>query len=149
MQNIIALRPRQNGRHCADDTFKRIFLKENARISITISLKFVPNSPIDNIPALFQIRAWHRPGDKPLSEPMRVSLLTHMCVAWPQWVKISIIGHVTLATISGTTILVPYDISQVIPTRLKIGPNKIPSIILCFAILSVPVDPFATFNPIL
>ena len=36
------LRPRQNGRHFADDTFKRIFMNENVRISIHISLKFVP-----------------------------------------------------------------------------------------------------------
>ena len=72
---------RQNGRHFADDTFKRIFLKENIRISIKISLKFVPKSPIDNIPALFQIMAWRQPGDKPLSEAMMVSLLTHICVA--------------------------------------------------------------------
>ena len=70
----------------ADDTSKCIFLKENVRISIKISLKFVPKSPIDNIQALFQIRAWRRPGDKPLPEAMMVSLLTHICVAWPQWV---------------------------------------------------------------
>ena len=81
------LRPRQNGRHFADDTFKRIFLKENVRISIEISLNFVPRSPIDTIPALFQIMAWRRPGDKPLSEAMMVSLLTYICVARPQWVK--------------------------------------------------------------
>ena len=31
--------------------------------------------------------AWCRPGDKPLSEPMMVSLLTHKCVTRPQWVK--------------------------------------------------------------
>ena len=31
--------------------------------------------------------AWRRPGDKPLSEPMTVSLLTHTCVTRPQWVK--------------------------------------------------------------
>ena len=31
--------------------------------------------------------AWRRPGDKPLSEPMMVSLLTHICVTRPQWVK--------------------------------------------------------------
>ena len=31
--------------------------------------------------------AWHRPGDKPLSEPMMVSLLTHICVTGPQWVN--------------------------------------------------------------
>ena len=85
--NTNTLRPRQNGRYFADDTFKRIFLKENVRISITISLKFVPKSPIDNIPTLFRIMAWRRPGDKPLSEAMMVSLLTHICVARPQWVK--------------------------------------------------------------
>ena len=81
------LRPRQNGRHFADDTFKCIFLNENARIFIKISLKFVPKGPINNIPALVQIMAWRRSGDKPLSEPMMVSLLTHICVTRPQWVK--------------------------------------------------------------
>ena len=85
-QAINTSRPRQNGRHFADDTFKRIFLKENVTISIKISLQFVPKSPIDNIPALFQIMAWRRPGDKPLSEAMEVSLLTHICVARPHWV---------------------------------------------------------------
>ena len=69
---INTLRPRQNGCHFADDTFKHIFMKENVTISISISLKFVPNSPIDNIPALFQIMACRRPGDKPLSEAMMV-----------------------------------------------------------------------------
>ena len=33
--------------------------------------------PIDNIPALVQIMAWRWRGDKPLSEPMMVNLLTH------------------------------------------------------------------------
>ena len=36
----------------ADDNFKCIFLTENDRITIQISLKFVPMSPIDNTPAL-------------------------------------------------------------------------------------------------
>ena len=67
------LRPRQNGRYFPDDTFKRIFLNENVRISIKISLKFVPKGPIDHIPALVQIMAWRRPGDKPFSEPMMIS----------------------------------------------------------------------------
>ena len=31
--------------------------------------------------------AWRRPGDKPLSEPMMVSLLRHICVTQPQWVN--------------------------------------------------------------
>ena len=82
LTQMFANRPRQNGRHFADDIFKRIFLKENVRISIKIPLNFVPKSPIDNIPALFQIMAWRRrPGDKPLSEAMMVSLLRHICVA--------------------------------------------------------------------
>ena len=46
------LRPRQNGRHFADDLFKCIFLNENVRIPIKISLKFIPKGPINNIPAL-------------------------------------------------------------------------------------------------
>ena len=72
------LRPRRNGQHFADDIFKRGFFDENAWISINISPKFVPKGPINNIPALFQIMAWHRPGDKPLSEQMMVSLPTHI-----------------------------------------------------------------------
>ena len=66
------LRPRQNGRHFADDIFKCIFLNENVWIPIKISLKFVPKGQINKIPALVQIMAWRRPGDKPLSEPMVV-----------------------------------------------------------------------------
>ena len=85
-QKFDTLRPRQNVRHFPDDSFKWIFLNENAWISIEVSLKFVPKGPINNIPALVQIMAWRRPGDKPLSEPMLVSLLTHTCVTRPQWV---------------------------------------------------------------
>ena len=71
----------------ADDTFKRIFLNENIRISIKISLKFVPKGLINNIPALVLIMAWGRPGDKPLSEPMMIRSLTHICV-----IRLTIIG---------------------------------------------------------
>ena len=81
------LRPRQNGHNFADDTFKRIFMNENVKISINISLNFVPNGLINNIPALVQIMAWRLPGNKPLSEPMMVNLLTHICVLRPQWVN--------------------------------------------------------------
>ena len=42
----------------ADNIFKWIFLNENGRIQIQISLKFV-FSPIDNRPALVQIMTWH------------------------------------------------------------------------------------------
>ena len=86
-RDVNTLRPRQNGRHFPDDIFKCIFLNENVWIPIKISLKFVPRGPINNIPAMVQIMAWRRPGDKPLSEPMMVSSLTHICVTRPQWVK--------------------------------------------------------------
>ena len=82
------LRPRQNGRHFPDDIFKCIFLNENILNPIKSSLKFVPKGSINNIPALVQIMAWRRPGDKPLSEPMMINLPTHICVARPQWVKL-------------------------------------------------------------
>ena len=59
----------QNGRHFADDIFKCIFLNGNIWIAISNSLTFVSKGPINNIPALTQIMAWCRPGDKPLSEP--------------------------------------------------------------------------------
>ena len=54
----------------ADDIFKCIFLNENVRIAIEISLKFVPKGPIDNKSALVQVMAWRRIGDQPLPEPM-------------------------------------------------------------------------------
>ena len=84
---IKTLRPRYYGHHFADDTFKCIFLNENISIPIKISLKFVPKCSINNIPALPEIMAWRRPGDKPLSEPMMVSSVTHICVIRPQGVK--------------------------------------------------------------
>ena len=84
---LCTLRPWQNGRNFADDIFKCIFLNENAWISLKISLKFVPKVRINNIPALVKIIAWRLPGDKPLSEPMTVYLLTHICVTRPQWVN--------------------------------------------------------------
>ena len=87
INELNTLRPRQNGCHFADDIFKGIFLNENISIPIKISLKFVPKGPVNNIPALVQIMAWRRPGDKPLSEPMMVCSPTHICVTRPQWVN--------------------------------------------------------------
>ena len=49
----------------ADDIFK---------FSIRISLKFVLRSPIDNKPALVQVMAWLRTGDKPFPELMLTQL---------------------------------------------------------------------------
>ena len=50
-------------------------------------MKFVLTGPINNIPALVKIVAWYRPGDKPLSRSMMVSLLMHTCVTRPQWIN--------------------------------------------------------------
>ena len=84
VQNLMfnSLRPRRNRRHLADDSSTCIFLKENVPILIKISLKFISNGTITDIQALVQIRAWRRPDDKPLSEPM-----THICVTRPLWTK--------------------------------------------------------------
>ena len=92
--SLNTLRPRQNGRHFADAIFKGIFLNENVWIQIKFSLKFVPKGPNNNIPALVQIMAWRRPGDKPLSEPRVESLLTHICVTRPQWVNRCLCSHI-------------------------------------------------------
>ena len=59
----------------ADGIFKSIFLNENDRIPIHISLKFDPRGTVDNKWALVQVMAWRRTGDKPLPEPM-LSLFT-------------------------------------------------------------------------
>ena len=56
----------------ADNIFKCIFLDENDIILIQISLKFVPRSPIDNKPALDQVMAWRRTGDRPLPDAMQL-----------------------------------------------------------------------------
>ena len=54
----------------ADDIFKLIFLCENFHISIQISLTPVSKDQINDEPGLVEIMAWHRIGDKPLSEPV-------------------------------------------------------------------------------
>ena len=79
--------PRKNGRHFADDIFKWIFLNENVWFPIKTSLKCVPEGLINNIPAFVEIMFWCRPGHKPLSEPMMVSLTTHIYATRPQWVN--------------------------------------------------------------
>ena len=86
-------RPRQNDGHFPYDIFKCILLNENAWISIETSLRFVPKGLIKNIPALVQIMAWCRPGTKPLSEPMMVNLLTHICITRLQWVQLDKYGY--------------------------------------------------------
>ena len=84
------LRPTRNKRNFWDDIFKCIFVNENVWMSIKISMEFIPKGPINNIPVLVQIVAWRRQGNKPLSEPMMVKSLTHICITRPQWVNCKI-----------------------------------------------------------
>ena len=84
---INTLKPSQNGCHFINDIFKCIFINENIWISIKITLKFVFKGLINNSPTLIQIIAWCRPGNKPLSEAMIFSLLMHICITQPQYVK--------------------------------------------------------------
>ena len=51
------------------------------------SIQIVSRIPINNKSVLVQKMARRRPGEKPSSEPMMASLLTHICVTWPQWVN--------------------------------------------------------------
>ena len=104
------LRPRQNGRHFADDIFKCIFLNENISVSIKILLKFVPKGPINNISPLVQIMAWRRTGDKPLSEPVMVRLLTHKIANFVMSVQfiespLSIMSHLCREVTNQVTLL--------------------------------------------
>ena len=38
--------------------FSNVLSNENLRISINISINFIPKDPVNNIPALVQIMAW-------------------------------------------------------------------------------------------
>ena len=82
-------------------TFSNVFSwMKMCEFLLKISLTFVPKAPINNIPSLVQIMVWRRPGDKPLSEPMMVGLLTHICVTRPQWVKESPITKFTMGILT-------------------------------------------------
>ena len=73
--------------------FQMHFLNENVWIPIKISLKFVPRGPINKIPALVQIMAWRRPGDKPLSGSMVVRLPTHIIITPPQSLNLKAVSR--------------------------------------------------------
>ena len=61
--------------------------------TIKDSLKCILKGPMNNIPSLIQIMAWRRPGDKPLSEPMMIISLKHICVTWPElwWTSLKVV----------------------------------------------------------
>ena len=84
---INTLRLRQNGRHFANDLFKRIFVNEKVRIFVQISLKFILECPINNNQHWFR---WWLGAKKATSHYLNQwwsSLLMHIWVTRPQWVK--------------------------------------------------------------
>ena len=64
------------GREKMAAVFQTTFSNAFSWMKIYIPLKFVPKGSMTNIPALVQIMAWCRAGDKPLSEPMLVVCFT-------------------------------------------------------------------------
>ena len=87
--SLNSLRPSQHGRRVAYGICKRISMTESVWISIKFLIETCFKGQINNIPSLVQIRAWHRPGEKPLSEPMVVRLPMHIWNTRPQCVKIT------------------------------------------------------------
>ena len=49
--------------------------------------------------------AWRRSGDKPLSEPMMIRLLTHICVTRPQWVNMSPLSVAYMHQLTGSSLV--------------------------------------------
>ena len=92
---VDTFRPKQNGVYFVDDIFKLIFLNENVWISIPSSPKFVTEGPFNNIPALVEIIAWCRPGDKPLPGTIMLRLLTQICVTWEELPMVSLIDYLS------------------------------------------------------
>ena len=86
------LSSRRHFRHFADDILKYSSLFRNVWISLKISLRVIPKVRFSNIAALVLTMACRRPSDNQLFELMMVSLLTHVCAPWPQWVDITLLN---------------------------------------------------------
>ena len=93
--------------------FPKHFLEWSYHDLTKISLKFVPKCPINNIPTLVQIMAWRQPGAKPLSEPMLVRLLTHVCIIRYQWFNFKTLISATVYQ-SGT---IPNLVAKILATN--------------------------------
>ena len=128
-----AFRSRENVRQFPDDLFNWIFLNENIWILIKTSFKFISKGPINNISAMVQIMAWHRPGDKPLSEHMVFSLLTHICVTRSQWVKLCLLADITRSLNNQEGAYCPACRTSLIATRFWVV--MICPIIKCLTVL--------------
>ena len=74
---IKTLKPKQNCCHFTEFIFNCISWMKIYELCFRFHWNFD-----NNIPALVQIMAWHRPGNKPLSQPMTVSLLMHVSLGF-------------------------------------------------------------------
>ena len=86
-RKLNTLRQKQNCRKLSDDIFECIFLNTKLTYFYWHFTKVCSQGPIYNIPTLVQTMAWRKPGDKPLSQPVTVTLLMHICVTPPKWMK--------------------------------------------------------------
>ena len=115
-EHINTLRPRRYGRHVTDAILQCIILNDNVWITIKISSNFVPWGPIDNNRTLDQIITWCRPDDKPLSEPIMITLLTHICaIRRCKHGKLNVINvpamtEVLKSTAAGKNFLTPHEL---------------------------------------
>ena len=67
--------------------------------------------------------AWHRLGDKPLSEPMMISLSTHICDTRPQWVK-PLLGLLMMTSSNGSIFRVTFPFVWEIHRSSMNSPHK-------------------------
>ena len=87
-EGITTLRPMQYGR-LLQMLFSTAFSSmKMSEFHYNVSLGPISKGSINTIPALIHMMAWHRPGNKPLAEPMMVGLLAHICVTQLQRVNI-------------------------------------------------------------
>ena len=75
-------------------------------------------SPVSNISSLFQITACRLVGAKPLSEPMMIRLLAHICFARPQCVKSCLI-LCKLCAYRGLRICASHDMNTLRPRQIR------------------------------
>ena len=77
-----------NGCRFSDEILKCIFLKENVRILIKVSLlKFVHKVLIDNQSASVQAMAWHLKGSRPLTESVIAKISNDIWGLWHNELK--------------------------------------------------------------
>ena len=131
------MRPKQNGRHFADDFFKCIFLSENVVIFVKISLWFVRMDPIDYISVLVQVKACCRIDDTPLPEPMLTKMFDAIWRHYTSLYQNELTSHVSTPHIYGTKTL-PSLFGDVLTSN----PSRHTATRICF-IVSLAINNFA------